>query len=27
LPPTVAYRGIGLPPRPRSVAQPASGAK
>ena len=22
LPPTVAYRGIGLPPRPRAVAQP-----
>jgi len=27
LPPTVAYRGIGLPPRPRSVAQPSSGAR
>jgi nucleotide sugar dehydrogenase len=27
LPPTVAYRGIGLPPRPRSVARPSSGAR
>jgi len=27
LPPTVAYRGIGLPPRPRAVAQPGSGAR
>jgi nucleotide sugar dehydrogenase len=27
LPPTVAYRGIGLTSRPRSVAQPSSGAR
>jgi nucleotide sugar dehydrogenase len=26
LPPTVAYRGIGLPPRPRAVAQSGRGA-
>ena len=27
LPPSVAYRGIGLPPRPRAVAQPAPGTR
>jgi nucleotide sugar dehydrogenase len=27
LPPTVAYRGIGLPPRPRAVARPGSGTR